>query len=427
MTDPVARLLDLVRDVGTAHERVRAGTAPDLGEDAIKVVFHPERFRSFLTGRDDQVRPITAELWPSLSCDAQCAMCTYTLNRARRRGHVDVDPILADTDRSIERLEDLAAAGLCSVIFTGGGEPTLHPELPALARCADALGLAWGLFTHGLHLDERTARALVASRPRFLRISVNTGSPAAHDREYRLGQHAYERVLQNIVATSRASAEHRRCVGVTYALLPTISDDELVGIRSFVQRAWDASDGSLHSVSFRPRVAYYDGRGQPRLEQPKAGRWSELGERLGRVVAEPLREATGGDLRIDLKRSMFDRIDRREQPAPVIGNGWATQLNHVGDAYILSELNGSPWPDTRLGNMDDGFLAMWRSEQRRAVAARFRTSASRAPVHHKLSHVDELLARVRRHCGVLTDGQVDRFYADVDLDRLPRPGNWDFL
>lgn len=147
-----------------------------------------------------------------------------------------------------------------SLIFTGGGEPTLHPELDKMVKEAHDIGLEWGMFTHGLKFNEILIHSLLKYSPRFLRISVNSGSAFGHKQEYRIGLHTYELVKQNAILAAKISKEYRKCIGLGYAINGKISNQELIGIKEFILDVFERSIGALKSVAFRPKVLYYNSK-----------------------------------------------------------------------------------------------------------------------------------------------------------------------
>lgn len=105
-------------------------------------------------------------------CNEHCTFC-HTL---------DVRPIdgeAAEVERKILRAAELGHA----MIVLSGGEPTIRPELVRWAAQVAGLGLDLGLVTNGRALAYRElADRLIASRLRYVYLSLHGGSAPVHNR-----------------------------------------------------------------------------------------------------------------------------------------------------------------------------------------------------------------------------------------------------
>lgn len=132
-----------------------------------KVFAHLDRIQGWRDG--GKPAPITIEWDLSNRCSLGCQGChfAYTHTRGPLAGHVK--PIgatsggdLADTGMVMRALGEVADAGVKGIVWTGGGEPTLHPDFDLIVQHAHALGLSQGMYTHGGHIGE--ARAALIKR-----------------------------------------------------------------------------------------------------------------------------------------------------------------------------------------------------------------------------------------------------------------------
>lgn len=100
-------------------------------------------FHEFVAGK--KVFPVSIEISPCHVCQAGCEWCFW------HGTHEKMNPAsLLDWDLGRHFLADFRLLGGKSVAWTGGGEPTLHPEFNQFLRTADTLGLKQGLFTNAL-------------------------------------------------------------------------------------------------------------------------------------------------------------------------------------------------------------------------------------------------------------------------------------
>jgi radical SAM protein with 4Fe4S-binding SPASM domain len=94
-------------------------------------------------------------------------------------------------------LEDLAAFGVSTVLFSGG-EPTMRPDLPELATVAGDLGMRTVLSTNGTRIDAVLAQTLVEAGFSYIGISID-GIGALNDK-VRGKRGAFEAALGGIRA-----------------------------------------------------------------------------------------------------------------------------------------------------------------------------------------------------------------------------------
>lgn len=112
--------------------------------------------------------PVNVEIDLSNRCSHGCSFChfAYTHTRGPLAGKVDrPDGAISGGDLMDYTLAQRVIAGAAqmgvkSVTFTGGGEPTLHPQFDSIIADTAAWGLEIGLYTHGGHIDERRAAIL---------------------------------------------------------------------------------------------------------------------------------------------------------------------------------------------------------------------------------------------------------------------------
>lgn len=421
-------LLNYALKLSTRFSSVVANEREDYSEDRVKVFFHKDRLSAFLEGNDQTVVPITFEIWPSLTCDARCPLCTYSLNQARKIADKSSAVYLADTTNYKHILSQFKEVGVNSIILTGGGEPLINPDLPELTEYIGNLGLAWGMFTHGMLLNESNIHRMLSSSPRFIRISINAGSSKGHEREYRIGSHTYELVKKNSILATNISHQYRKCISLGYAINGKTSGSELSGMFNFVRDIMEHTNGGVASVSFRPKVAYYDLKGNPTAVQPSSANLPQLIEQVDKLVIAPLKKEFANDLRIDFKRGMFNRLYCKTPLLQSLAMGWTGSIDEKGGAYILSELNGSTWPNAQFGNFSNSsFSNVWHGKLRQEIFTKYISGELRAPLHHKLSHIDETLIDIRSNIGMMTKSEIQVFWGLFENLNLNRPSNWDFL
>lgn len=115
--------------------------------------------------RGEHPAPVNVEIDLSNRCSLGCSWCHFAYTHTKGplagkmekpEGHIDggdlMDKLLAATI-----LEQLHKAGVKSVTWTGGGEPTLHPDFERITGMADMFHLEQGIYTHGGHITQDLA------------------------------------------------------------------------------------------------------------------------------------------------------------------------------------------------------------------------------------------------------------------------------
>lgn len=110
--------------------------------------------------------PVTLRIDPSTACDQACTNCTFA------SAHDNPHPFLA---RALYRhlIKEAKTLGVRGIVFSGGGEPTLHPQFTRWAEQAYCQGFEPGLITNlkGTALKKGALQAIVKYAS-WIRISL---------------------------------------------------------------------------------------------------------------------------------------------------------------------------------------------------------------------------------------------------------------
>ncbi len=105
----------------------------------MKLLWHWDEIASW--ARNDNSVPILVEISPTNYCNANCPWCFYA--GAHNGKHIKRETML-------KALSDMADLGVRAISWTGGGEPTLHPNFKEFVEKAHRLKLKQALFTNAL-------------------------------------------------------------------------------------------------------------------------------------------------------------------------------------------------------------------------------------------------------------------------------------
>jgi len=186
--------------------------------------------------------PVNAEIDLSNRCNLGCEGCHMSyLHTAGLHAHkVALAGDLMDTDMALDMLKQLKDFGVKSVTWTGGGEPTLHPDFD---KIIEANELEQGIYTNGTLLNPDRAK-LLKRKMKWIYISLdrsNKQSYLAYKKRDLFTQvnHGIKRLVE---------AEGDATIGIGYL----IDGDNLHEIPAMVHHAIRFLD--VDYVQFRPLV-----------------------------------------------------------------------------------------------------------------------------------------------------------------------------
>lgn len=147
----------------------------------LKISHFYERFKQLR--ENGYTFPIMARIDLTLACNHKCFFCMYrsseTLAKASAKSIEDFfsyKKINIDKKKLIFILEKMKKYGLKSVMFTGGGEPLLHPHFKDILNKVITCGLKVGLITNGSLLTESHFRLFNKKGFEWIRISLDAAT-----------------------------------------------------------------------------------------------------------------------------------------------------------------------------------------------------------------------------------------------------------
>lgn len=141
--------------------------------------------------RGESPGPVTVEWDLSNRCPLGCQACHFAHTHTRgpwtrqdRRLPMAFEGSgdLADVTLVRRALGEMRAMGVQSIVWSGGGEPTTHPDWRVAVNAAAALGLQQGMYTLGGLLSSEDARYLGA-RASWVVVSLDAITPDTYATE----------------------------------------------------------------------------------------------------------------------------------------------------------------------------------------------------------------------------------------------------
>ena len=298
--------------------------------------------------------PVNVEIDLSNRCSLGCEWChfSYTHTRGPLAGKTpkpegdvpggDLMP-LALARRIIRQLRTY---GVRSITWTGGGEPTLHPDFDEIVTYAAAVGIKQGIYTHGGHIDAERA-ALLKRVMTFVYVSLD--AICAKDYKHRKRVDRFDAATDGV--RRLADAEGGATLGVGFLLGPESWPDAYSAPRL-------VEDLKADYCQFRPAIIY----GQ---EHP--GELAENAEWVDdAITAMRFSISRHDNVEADIPRFQRYRDWRGHGYATCWWSGLQTVITPNGKVWACVNLREHPAAE--LGDLSvESFEDIWRSRPLHAV------------------------------------------------------------
>lgn len=311
---------------------------------AAKLFQHMDRLAALQRG--EQIVPVNVELFLSNRCSHGCVWCHYahTHTKGPLAGKVARPPGAVSSGDLMEWilakriLKELAQAGVLSVTFSGGGEPTLHRQFDEIAEYAYSVGLELGLYSHGGHIDDERAETI---KQLFKWAFVSLDECTAEAFKASKGVNRYDAVIAGIKRL--VAAKGKADIGVGFL----IHQDNWRDIHDCVRLGKELG---VDYVQFRPTILYDQAQPDKLIETDTA--W--IHHAIGRL------NAYKGNAFVEADTERFERYANWQ------GHGYDTCYWSALQTAISP--NGCMWrctnktehPDALLGDLStESFGAIW--------------------------------------------------------------------
>jgi len=227
----------------------------------LKAAWHLDKIAALRSGK--QIVPAQVQLILSDLCNQDCHFCAYRSSNgfsieqfAGVNGEKNPNRKIT-TAKAIEILDDCGSLGVKAIQFTGGGEPTVHPDHLLIFEYAQNMGLETSLVTNGVLFRE--GWQFVLPKMKWVRVSIDAGTAEEYARVRRVKPEFYGVALAHV---AQLAGEIRKqgadcLLGVGYVLTRENWADAYEGCR--VIRETGAANVRLSAMFSTEGAAYYDG------------------------------------------------------------------------------------------------------------------------------------------------------------------------
>jgi MoaA/NifB/PqqE/SkfB family radical SAM enzyme len=223
--------------------------------------------------------PVHVQLILSDLCNHQCSFCAYRdptysssqlfyetdsktvgLRRDPQHPERNYNPNrMIPQERALEIIRDCVDLGVKGIQFTGGGEPTVHPDFLEILKYAQTHSLATALVTNGTVIGRRFVRnteaRLAFEKLSWSRVSIDAGTPETYAAVRGVPPSFFTDAWTAVSTLRRASdaAGHKPVVGVGYV----VTDKNWQEVR---QAAKLARDAGAHNLRISAQFSTQDER-----------------------------------------------------------------------------------------------------------------------------------------------------------------------
>jgi radical SAM protein with 4Fe4S-binding SPASM domain len=156
--------------------------------DSYRILAQYDRAKKAYSG--EIPNPRMAIIYPTYNCNSTCIGCEYENINNKKNINLDITAL-------IRLLGELREAGVDSVEFSGGGEPSLYPYLGQAILACKSLGMSVGILTNGVNIKGKLGKIL-AGETSYIRISLSAATEETYRKIYRQDTNGFRSVLKNI-------------------------------------------------------------------------------------------------------------------------------------------------------------------------------------------------------------------------------------
>lgn len=175
------------------------GVRTTFTDAGAKLSHHTQAVERLL--KNEPVIPISMEVDLSYFCGDQCSFChfSYTHQRpVRTNAPIEVlEKVFMTPELANKVLKKMADAGVKSIVFSGGGEPTDSPFALEIFKLAKSYGFELGMYTRGWNLRDELA-SFVANNFEWIVVSLDVTNAQDHKTVKGTNERIFSGKLENI-------------------------------------------------------------------------------------------------------------------------------------------------------------------------------------------------------------------------------------
>ena len=311
--------------------------------------------------------PIVMEIDPSGACNGACPRCVG----GEHEGMLEFSMFETLLDELVGETE--------AIIFTGGGEPTLHPYLGTMMLEAHKLGFDCALITNGLKITYGLAKDIMACCE-WVRVSLDAGTEQMYKKTHNGTPYQFNAVCNSIATLVGIKKDMgSSCtIGVGYLVdnesIPGMTD--AMGLGNML---------GVDYLQFRPvyLAPWFDGPENIDLMayQKRYGRRWDYVSRSYNITQSAV------------KFDKLARCDMRRKYSACHGQQFCGVVTATGDVVLCCLMRGVP--GAVLGNIyQESFYDIWNGKRRQEVLKNL-NMAEDCPPLCRCDGINEMLEKLK--------------------------------
>lgn len=315
----------------------------NLRLDSHKLIYHVSRVNQWLQGK--KIFPIYLELGLYGGCNHRCIFCAF--DYLKYKSHI-LNEVCAK-----RFLSEAADIGVKAVLFSGEGEPLLHPKAADLISFAKKKKIDVALSTNGVFLNFDILQKILPDLS-WMRVSLNAGLDKSYALIHGTSVKDFQIVLDNLknAAHIKKANKYPCVIGVQLILLPHNSKEVLnlartlrgVGVDYLVIKPF-----SRHPLSVSGRRAYI--------------------YKEDRILQNKLLKYTTEGFKVIFRQNSFYKINAAKPYRKCFGFDFMSHITASGDVLPCNAFAGKK--EFVLGNIcKNSFSDILKSRKRKTIVSR---------------------------------------------------------
>ncbi len=146
-----------------------------------KILCHLDKVEKLL--KNENPAPILIEIDPSNACNHSCPFCiSGHLHLSKYKGTELFNRTMLKKDVFKNLIDDLISLKIDAINWTGGGEPTMNPNLGEMIKyISDNSNIQIGMFTNGTMLERFDLFETIVKTCSWVRVSMDAGKEKTYD------------------------------------------------------------------------------------------------------------------------------------------------------------------------------------------------------------------------------------------------------